>query len=316
MDSSAILNCEHKCPRNSFCERCQKFVCRKCSCMNKTSQCKPILIREYAKVLKDEVERKIKKVTKVKEDYELQKASELVDVLNEIRESNEKKVAELISELQKEISKGKENNKRLIGDIIKKIEDFSRENEANMKILGNKIDDLEELKEDLKRAKDRFSDTRTSKSDIDMSKASIIKGYDKFKNLSKDILKFNRLKLRELELQVEKVREPEFMKLGKTLRSIVNEEAKSGADYLHYLVPNSRSVVLFDFNKNVGSIRQIAADEKIIPIHPGVTSDEDYIYICLLYTSPSPRDSCASRMPSSACKKKKKKKQKKKKKTA
>eukprot|EP00826_Nyctotherus_ovalis_P045137 TRINITY_DN4954_c0_g1_i5.p1 TRINITY_DN4954_c0_g1~~TRINITY_DN4954_c0_g1_i5.p1 ORF type:complete len:216 (-),score=37.63 TRINITY_DN4954_c0_g1_i5:15-662(-) len=31
---------------------------------------------------------------------------------------------------------------------------------------------------------------------------------------------------------------------------------------------------------------------------------------CLLYTSPSPRDSCASRMPSSACKKKKKKKKK------
>eukprot|EP00826_Nyctotherus_ovalis_P032258 TRINITY_DN26014_c0_g1_i1.p3 TRINITY_DN26014_c0_g1~~TRINITY_DN26014_c0_g1_i1.p3 ORF type:complete len:108 (-),score=11.22 TRINITY_DN26014_c0_g1_i1:5-328(-) len=29
--------------------------------------------------------------------------------------------------------------------------------------------------------------------------------------------------------------------------------------------------------------------------------------ICLLYTSPSPRDSCASRMPSSACKKKKQK---------
>ena len=26
----------------------------------------------------------------------------------------------------------------------------------------------------------------------------------------------------------------------------------------------------------------------------------DVLYICLLYTSPSPRDSCASRMPSSA----------------
>ena len=28
--------------------------------------------------------------------------------------------------------------------------------------------------------------------------------------------------------------------------------------------------------------------------------DNNLLYICLLYTSPSPRDSCASRMPSSA----------------
>ena len=30
------------------------------------------------------------------------------------------------------------------------------------------------------------------------------------------------------------------------------------------------------------------------------TSDGDYIYTCLLYTSPSPRDGLLSRMPSSA----------------
>lgn len=279
MDSSVILSCEHKYPRNSFCENCQKFVCRRCSCMSKTGQCKPILIRDYVRVLKEEVEKKIRRVDKVKKEYELQKAAELVDVLKDIRENNEKKVVELVGELQREIGKGKEHNKRVIGDVIKKIEEFCKESEVNMKNLESKIEDLEELKEDLNRAKDKFSDTRTNKADIDMSKASIIKGYDTFKSISKDIFKFNKLKLRELELQVERVREPEFMKLGKTLRSIVSEEAKGGADFLHYLVPNSRSVVLFDFNKNVGSIRQITADEKIIPVHPGVASDEDYIYI-------------------------------------
>ena len=42
--------------------------------------------------------------------------------------------------------------------------------------------------------------------------------------------------------------------------------------------------------------RLIAKNIAIVADNPGVTRD----YICLLYTSPSPRDGLLSRMPSSA----------------
>ena len=37
-----------------------------------------------------------------------------------------------------------------------------------------------------------------------------------------------------------------------------------------------------------------------VPVEEEVDNSSDYLDSCLLYTSPSPRDSCASRMPSSA----------------
>ena len=63
-----------------------------------------------------------------------------------------------------------------------------------------------------------------------------------------------------------------------------------------------------DIPKNFDIGKEIAVDTETMGLKFGrdrlclvqIASSEGTVYICLLYTSPSPRDSCASRMPSSA----------------
>ena len=58
---------------------------------------------------------------------------------------------------------------------------------------------------------------------------------------------------------------------------------------------------LIDLVKN-GQITEVRIDESVrrILLNKFELGLFDNPYVCLLYTSPSPRDSCASRMPSSA----------------
>ena len=50
----------------------------------------------------------------------------------------------------------------------------------------------------------------------------------------------------------------------------------------------------------ITSISKLYSIEKDLIIKLNDLKDENYIYFCLLYTSPSPRDLSTSRMPSSA----------------
>ena len=58
--------------------------------------------------------------------------------------------------------------------------------------------------------------------------------------------------------------------------------------------------ISIDMN-NMNKILKVYQDDLLVVVQPGVTREQLNTYLsCLLYTSPSPRDSCASRMPSSA----------------
>ena len=49
-----------------------------------------------------------------------------------------------------------------------------------------------------------------------------------------------------------------------------------------------------------GSISKIIKAEEAVEFYTSAVIDSPFIIICLLYTSPSPRDATLSRMPSSA----------------
>ena len=53
----------------------------------------------------------------------------------------------------------------------------------------------------------------------------------------------------------------------------------------------------------ISNIKELISEEKVVGYlfeNPCVVGYDDSIYLCLLYTSPSPRDVEESRMPSSA----------------
>ena len=86
-----------------------------------------------------------------------------------------------------------------------------------------------------------------------------------------------------------------------TLKSVVSKiEQEGGATVFGHLVtePERFGVVEFDDDKNVLSIEEKPTNPKSSYAVTGL-----YFYdsqVCLLYTSPSPRDQRGSRMPSSA----------------
>jgi len=275
--STIILNCQHEIARGFFCPRCKIFVCRQCPCTQRSSPCKSklILIKDYLPELEKSVMKKIEFIKKVVKKYTLPKLENLINELEKRKHSNEQERSNLINYIQEELNKEEKKSNILIDNIIKRIKEFEKECRTNVDNLEEKIDSLEQLKENL----DEIKKVMDRRQDMELNKANIIKGYMTYKDLSRGIIEFNNLKLRELELENEKAKETAFSKYGRKFREMLNEQANTRADYLYSLISNSNSMIVFDFHKNEGSIKQIDTSSKIIPIYPGITSDKDYIYV-------------------------------------
>ena len=73
--------------------------------------------------------------------------------------------------------------------------------------------------------------------------------------------------------------------------------ALTAAEYLAFEKDMHVLVILTDITNYAEALREVSAARKEVPGRRGYPG---YLYTCLLYTSPSPRDYAASRMPSSA----------------